>query len=469
MPAELVVVSNRGPFSFDVAADGGLQPRQAGGGLAPSLAAALERRAFDGDEAVWVAAAMTDGDRVAAASGVPVSGDGHSVSVRLVVIEEEVWRAAYDVIANATLWFVLHGLYDAARRPVIDRRWFEAWEKFRAYNAQLAETTAEVAAEGAVVLVNDYHLLLMGSMLSKLRPDLKTVHFTHTPFASVEELAMLPSAVGREIVEGLAGFGACGFHTDRWRAAFLRSAQELGVEPPQTFSQPLGPDIARLREVADSPECDAQLRALEGRLDGRLLLLRSDRVELSKNILRGLWAFDTLLAEHAQWRGRVVHVVRAYASREGLAEYLAYRAEAEHLAAVINERWSAPGYQPVVVDVEDDFASTVAALRRYDTLLVNPVRDGLNLVAKEGPVLNENHGTLVLSENAGAYGELAGACLGVNPFDVVATADALHEALSAGPEIRSERAERLAKAAAANSPSEWLAVLLSRAAVSRLS
>ncbi len=455
--AEIVVVSNRGPFSLVSAPDGSLQPRPGGGGLAPSLVAALNGRTG----AVWVAAALSDADRQGAAAGSISSGQA-GLSLRLVALESAVLDAAYDVIANATLWFVYHGLYDASRRPVFDGRWLEAWVGFRAYNRAFADAVAEVAATGAVVLVNDYHLPLVGSMLAAERPDLRTVHFSHTPFASPEELLMLPHAAAAELLGGMAGFGSCGFHSVRWEQAFRRCAAAAGLEV-DTFCAPLGPDLGRLSEVVATPECTESLGTLIERLAGRRLLLRSDRLELSKNLLRGLLAFDTLLAGHPEWRGEVVHVVRAYPSREGLPEYLAYRSEVEQLASLVNDRWASPGYEPVQLDVGDDFPGTVAALRHYDVLLVNPVRDGMNLVAKEGPVLNERAGMLVLSEQAGAYDELQSEVFGMHPFDISDTAEALHCALSiAGPE-RDARAGRLRALAAAHPPAEWLGTVLARA------
>jgi trehalose 6-phosphate synthase len=461
--ADLVVVSNRGPFSLVAAPDGSLTPKAGGGGLAPSLVSALSGRTG----AVWVAAAMSDADRRGAAAGEIESGQA-GLSLRLVALEPEVLNAAYDVIANATLWFVYHGLYDSARRPIFDRRWWEAWEGFRSYNSAFAEAAAEVAAHGAVVLVNDYHLPLAGSMLAAQRPDLRTVHFSHTPFASPEELAMLPRAAARELLEGMAGFGACGFHCGRWERAFRRCAKAANLTVPETFVAPLGPDVARLEQVAASPECADRSALLAERLDGRRLLLRSDRIELSKNLLRGLWAYDLLLNEHPEWRGSVVHVIRAYASRQGLPEYLAYRSEVEHLAAVVNERWSRGDYAPVIVDVGDDFASTVAGLRSYDVLLVNPTRDGMNLVAKEGPALNGRDGMLVLSEQAGAFDELSDQVFGVNPFDVSATAEALHAALSLSGTDRGSRAARLRSLAVKHPPAQWLEAILAQAKVPRL-
>jgi trehalose 6-phosphate synthase len=195
---------------------------------------------------------------------------------------------------------------------------------------------------------------------------------------------------------------------------------------------------------------------LDNALDGRSLVVRSDRVELSKNLIRGFLAFDEFLASSPRWRGRVVFLARVYASRESLPAYLAYRTEVENVVARVNQRWRTPGYTPVVLDLEDDFAATVAALQRYELLVVNPVRDGLNLVAMEGPAINERDGALVLSREAGSYEELADLAIGVNPFDVTATAAALERGLSMSGEERRARAGEMRRRTRARTPAQWL-------------
>jgi trehalose 6-phosphate synthase len=215
--------------------------------------------------------------------------------------------------------------------------------------------------------------------------------------------------------------------------------------------------------VADSDACAAAGERLAERVGGRSLIVRVDRLELSKNLLRGFLAFDRLLEHYPEHRGRVVFAASVYPSREGLAEYLAYRQEVEHLVERINERWGDETWQPVLLDVTDDFPASVAALRAYDLLLVNPVRDGLNLVAKEGPVLNRRDGLVALSTEAGAFAELEPAALVVDPFDVDGTAAVMHEALSASVEERRARAGQLRAIALARSPRDWLADQLTAA------
>jgi trehalose 6-phosphate synthase len=449
---DLVVVSNRGPLSFHQDPDGRLVRGQAAGGLAGSLYPMMT-----GTGATWVACALGDADRQAADQGLMVE-DG--LRIELLDLEPDVYRMAYDVVSNAALWFCHHHLFDAARRPRSDRRWSEAWEAYQLYNRLFAERVAAVAPEGGRVLVQDYHLTLVGSELARERPDLRTVHFTHTPFADPSVLRMLPDATVDELLAGMAGFGACGFHTERWAAGYRACRRELspGRDLPPTFVSGLAPDPDRLLDSISQPGVAEARARLESEIGGtdRHMILRVDRMELSKNLLRGFWAYEELLATEPAWRERVVFVALAYPSRQGLAEYLAYQNEVESTVARINERWGAPGWTPIVLHVEDDYQRSLAALTRYDVLLVNPIRDGMNLVAKEGPVVNDSDGVLALSREAGAFEELAGPSLEVNPFDVSGTAAVLARALAMPADGRAAAAKALRELVMARSPTDWL-------------
>lgn len=452
---DVVVVSNRGPLSFRSGDDGEPVRSGSGGGLAATLQPLLRNTG-----ATWVAAAMSDADRRAAALGLM-----EDQGLRIVTVEPDVaaYDMAYNVVSNATLWFCHHHLWDLARRPRFDRRWQEAWDAYREVNRDFAATVAEHAPERARVLVQDYHLSLVGRMLALSRPDLRTTHFSHTPFADPGILRVLQSGAAGELLAGMAGFGACGFHTSRWEASFRGAfadpalLSDAGVPgAPRTYVAPLGPDPESLEaEVASDAVAHAR-RRLDELTDGRRLVVRVDRVEPSKNILRGLWAYDELLETRPHWRGRVTMLAFAYPSREALAEYLAYRAEVEHTVDRLNERWGAGDWVPVVLGVADDRARSMAALSVYDVLLVNPVRDGMNLVAKEGPIVNRTHGVLVLSREAGAWEELHPAAVGVNPFDVSETAAALDGALSMDDAERGARAETLRKIVRGQTATDWL-------------
>ena len=443
----LVVVSNRGPLSFTVQ-DGELQTKRGGGGLATVVGHALEDTG-----ATWVAGALSDADRAAAERGT-IEADGFNVC--LLALDADEYRAYYDVISNATLWFLHHGLWDIPRRPRFDRAWHAAWDAYRRVNVAFAKHVASVAPEDAVVLVQDYHLALMSEALRAERPDVAIAHFHHTPFGTPRELAVLPDAAGDELIRALCNFDACGFHNARWSAAFEACAAELGMTPPPTFVSPATADADDIRGVAASPACNDALDVLDRRIGSRKLIVRVDRIELSKNIVRGFLAFDELLRTYPEWRERVVFGAFVYPSREGLIEYQAYRQEVEGVIERVNAEWSTPSWTPIVYDPKDDFPRSVAALRRYDALLVNPVRDGLNLVAKEGPIVNERDGVLVLSRESGVWAELGDAAVGINPFDIAATAEALHRALVMGDEERHALASSARRRATARTADDWL-------------
>ncbi len=444
----LVVVSNRGPLSFELDPAGQPVATAPGGGLATTL-----RPLLAGSDATWVACAMSDADRKAADQGL-MGVDG--ISILTVEPDPAVYRMAYDVISNATLWFVHHVLFDLTRRPRFDRRWAGAWDAYRIYNAAFAQRIAPAAREHATVLVQDYHLTLLPRMLAERRPDLKLVHFSHTPFADPSAFTVLPDAVRHELLSGMAS-ASCGFHTQRWRDAFVACCTAEGVEPPPTFVAPLAADPRGLADRATSPACAAAAERLHRLTGDRRVVLRVDRVEPSKNLLRGFWAFDELLDRHPELRGTVVFLALAYGSRQTLPEYLAYGTEVEQAARVVNERWATDDWTPVILEVADDPDRSFAALTSYDVLLVNPIRDGLNLVAKEGPLVNTTDGVVVLSNEAGSVEELGTEALTINPFDVSATADALAGALAMPAEERARRAGALADLVRRRTPDDWLA------------
>ncbi|WP_329622019.1 trehalose-6-phosphate synthase [Streptomyces sp. NBC_01255] len=467
--ATVLVASNRGPVSYVLGEDGELDARRGGGGLVSGLSA------ISSQDSLWVCAALGEGDREAVRRGIGEPG------VRMLDIAPDVYADAYNGIANSVLWFLHHHLYDIPREPVFDAEFRRRWEAYRSYNRAFAEALAAEAEEGAAVLVQDYHLALVPGMLRELRPDLRIAHFTHTPWASPEYLRMLPDDIREELLWGMLGADELGFHTWGWASAFVSgasmdgaagSAQGLwrsgdpwrGVEHMRHGSEkahtrvrayPLGVDADELRALAHRPEVDERLARLREEIGDRRTIVRVDRTELSKNILRGLLAYRELLTTHPEWRDRVVHLASAYPSRQDLESYRQYTTAVARLASEINTEFGTADWQPVLVSVRDDFTRSLAAYRLADVALVNPVRDGMNLVAKEIPVVSEAGCALVLSREAGAYEELREDALTVNPFDVSETAEALHTALSMPPTERAARSERLATAATALPPQRW--------------
>jgi trehalose 6-phosphate synthase len=459
--ARVLVASNRGPVSYRTADDGSLRARRGGGGLVSGLSAIGPEA-----DAVWVCAALGDGDREAVrrTGGRLDTADTGGQRVRMLGIEPDVHAAAYNGVANSVLWFVHHMLYQTPLEPVFDAGFRRQWAAYEAYNTAFARALAEDAAQGAAVLVQDYHLALVPGLLRALRPDLRIGHFSHTPWAPPEYFRMLPDDVAAQLLHGMLGADRLGFLTRRWAAAFTACCEAVlpeGIGGTRIGVHGLGADPDFLRERARRGDVDDRLAALREQVgtdpDGRprRTIVRVDRTELSKNIVRGLLAYRQLLADHPAWHERVVHVAFAYPSRQDLAVYRDYTAEVSRVAEEINTAYGRPGWMPVVLHVEDDFARSLAAYRSADVVLVNPVRDGMNLVAKEVPVVSEAGCVLVLSREAGAHEELGDAAITVNPFDVSGTAAALHEALNVPAAERAETTKRLAAAATALPPTRW--------------
>ncbi|WP_432125476.1 alpha,alpha-trehalose-phosphate synthase (UDP-forming) [Streptomyces sp. bgisy082] len=440
--ASVLVASNRGPVSYVLGEDGSLDARRGGGGLVSGLSAVSSQ------DSVWVCAALGEGDREAVRRGVGEPG------VRMLDIDPDVYADAYNGIANSVLWFLHHHLYDIPREPVYDAEFRRRWESYRAYNRAFAEALAGAADEGAAVLVQDYHLALVPGQLRELRPDLRIAHFTHTPWASPAYLRMLPDDVREELLWGMLGADELGFHTSAWAEAFAAGADTKGTGT-RVAVYPLGVDAEELRTLAHRPAVDERLAELRAEVGDRKTIVRVDRTELSKNILRGLLAYRELLTTRPEWRGRVVHLASAYPSRQDLEVYRSYTTSVAALAEEINAEFGTEDWTPVLVSVKDDFTRSLAAYRLADVALVNPVRDGMNLVAKEIPVVSEEGCALVLSREAGAYEELREDALTVNPYDVSETAEALHTALTMPHPERADRTKRLATAATALPPQRW--------------
>ncbi|HVM41024.1 MAG TPA: trehalose-6-phosphate synthase [Acidimicrobiia bacterium] len=451
----MIVASHRGPQSF-VRTDDGFEGRRGAGGVVSAL-----RPLLGGTSVKWVAAPVDDDDRAAVAAGAATSDE---FDLHLLPLDPVAHRLAYHVVSNSILWFLHHGLFDLARRPVVDARFREAWNAYEEVNQAFADEIAGFADHGEIVLVQDYHLALVPGVLCDQRPDLKVVFFQHTPFCGPTSVRILPDEAANHLLGSLAAAPA-GFHVPRWARAYRASAAEVlgAAVPAPAFAASLGPDPDALHESASSAETEAERRALDDTIGDRRLILRVDRIEPSKNILRGFQAFDLLLEQRPDLRGRVVFGALVYPSREGLPEYLAYRQEVEQAAVRVNDRWATGGWQPVLFDAEDTYARSLAGLMRYDVLLVNPIRDGLNLVAKEGPVLNQRDGQVVLSREAGAYDDMGDAVFPVNPFDLVQTAEAMGAALDLEPGERAAQAKAARELAEARTPRHWLDDLLAQA------
>ena len=484
----ILVASNRGPVSFDRGDDGVLTVKRGGGGVVSGLSSVAAS-----EDMLWVCAALSDADRAATrrADGGMLDLDGSpgGSAVRMLDIPAATFNRAYNTVANSVLWFVHHMLYDTPNRPQFGLAFRRDWAAYRDYNIAFAEALAAAAggsggsppqastaagdpgASPLRAVIQDYHLTLAPRMLSALAPAVKIAHFSHTPWAPVDYYRLLPDHVAEQVIDGILGADHAGFLCQRWADAFMDCCEHvLGATVDREKHQvsyrghltgigvhPLGVAADELVARASQADVEVRMASLRETIGGRKLIVRVDRTELSKNIVRGLSAYRELLLTHPEWRGKVMLLSLSYPSRHDLPEYREYTASVQRLAHAIDDEFGSPDWTPILLQTKDDYARSLAGYRLADVLLVNPIRDGMNLVAKEGPILSDDGCALVLSREAGAAAELADDAIMVNPFDVAATAAALHEALIMPDSERKRRCQALVEKAGAVPPTAWFA------------
>jgi trehalose 6-phosphate synthase len=323
------------------------------------------------------------------------------------------------------------------------------------------------------VFFHDYHLYLAPKLVRARRPDMRSAHFIHIPWPQSDYWHVLPQHLRRDIHEGLLANDVVGFHTDRWKRNFLQACADiLGAEidgeastvthdgrTTLVTSHPIGVDPVEFEELKDD---DAVLEQERQIVHARpeFLVVRVDRTDPSKNIVRGFRAFSLFLDMHPEMHGRVTMLALLDPSRQDVPEYSEYLGAVQREARTVNDRFQSDGWVPIDLHVEDNFARSVAAYKQYDVLLVNAVFDGLNLVSKEAPLLNTRDGVLVLSENTGAHEELAEWALTVNPFDVYGQAQAINEALTMAQEERRSRLESIRAHVRENDVAAWIGAQL---------
>ena len=464
----LVLVSNRGPVTFQP----GGEIKRGTGGLVTALIGLASHRPV-----TWIASAMTEEDVAAAdrADGRPfpvTTPDGDEYRVKLVASDAEAYEGFYNIIANPMLWFIQHYLWDLSNAPDIRRNETEAFEfGYNAVNEDLARAVLEEVEdiEEPVVMVHDYHLYTLPGLIRRVRPDAFLHHFVHIPWSQSDSWRVLPTQLRREIYIGILSNDIIGFHTRHYRHNFLQCCEDLmdlevdfdrGVvkydeREVWVRAYPLPIDSDAIQSTARRPrvrEFEAEL--LRRRRDH--LILRVDRADLSKNVLRGFGAFDVFLEQHPEFRENVTFIAQLMPSRTDVPEYAEYLERIEAVVAVVNHRHGSPDWMPIQLKLRDDLEEAVAAYKHYDVLIVNAMFDGMNLVAKEGPMVNERAGVSVLSENTGAHEELGEYALSVNPFDLQELADSIHAALTMPPAERRRRHEGLKSIVTARDPGDWI-------------
>ena len=473
----LIVASNRGPVTFSVDSEGNFTSRKGSGGVVTAVSAIAKDL-----KPIWIACAMSEGDRQRAAVArekgevlISPPGPDPDFRLRFVVPDEQAYHMYYNVISNPLLWFLQHYLWDTPRTPDITIETWNAWNNgYVVVNQLFADEIAaamEESKEPPIIMLQDYQLYLVGGYLRERRPDAIIQQFVHIPWPDPDYWRLLPLQIRRSICEGLLGNDIIGFQTREHARSFLYTCEAYvpGVRVDyagrgiiwngrriEVRAYPISIDVEAVRRVAYSKEARNHDRYLPSHLN-EYTVLRVDRAEPSKNIVRGFQAFDRFLEAHSEFLGRVNFMAILVPSRMDVLEYRDYLDDVSSVVGRINAKYAnvETGWQPIHVIMGENYPRALAAMKWYDVLLVNTIIDGMNLVAKEGCLLNERNGVLILSEGAGAANQLGDDAIMIAPTDVEGTADAIFRALTMPLNERRRRAENLRRSVEADDVAKW--------------
>jgi trehalose 6-phosphate synthase len=469
----LVIASNRGPVSIRMDDEGNLSYTRGEGGLVTALTGMIEHV-----EATWISSALNELERGWNKAGLPLGREGRHLQIDFVKPDEQAYDGYYNVISNPLLWFLQHSMWDIVHGPTIDSKTWQAWDDgYVEVNRLFAEAIARQVRENpspSLVMLHDYHLYLVPRFLREIVPkgnNYTVSFFVHIPWPGTEDWGILPAKMRWAILDGLCASDLIGFQTREDGLNFIRSCEShlpdakvnyrwgrIQHRSHTTYIRdfPISIDIQALHRVASTPEVNEHRAWFESRLGDKQLIVRIDRIEPSKNIVRGFKAFEEMLDIYPQHEGKVQFLALLVPSRMEVDQYRAYLEELMAAAGVVNARFGNSEWEPVRVLIGEDYSRAIAAMQLYDVLLVNSIADGMNLVAKEGPVANQNEGVVILSERTGARQQLEEAALIVSPCDIFATANCFHQALTMPAGERSQRAGRLRELVEGEDITDWL-------------
>ena len=469
----LILVSNRGPVEHQMSGDGRPEARRGSGSVVTAFNSLAQKFEF-----TWVASAMGEGDRVVSENGqgphIKSPLPGHEINLRYVVTPRRVYHKYYNILCNPLLWFLQHYMWNPPYNPNVDAAVHDAWESGyipvnQAFaNAVISE--AQALEQAPIVIGHDYHLYLMPEFVRKGVPEAVIQHFVHIPWPTPQYWHMIPDYIIRRICESLCTTDLLGFQTIGDVRCFLDTVEEF--VPDVTVDRtshtvarngrttsvkvyPISINVEEVQRIANTP------RALdyENRLSadtGDVTIVRIDRAEPNKNIVRGFRAYELMLTRYPELKGKVKFLAFLVPSRTHIRQYQRYMDEIQQVIQQINNNHGTDDWQPIVPFIENNYTQAIAGMKLYDVLLVNTIIEGMNLVAKEGAVVNNRDGVLVLSHSSGVYQQLSDGAISVSPTDIEGTMEALHQAITMSAEDRKARAARMLSSVCREDINHWL-------------
>jgi trehalose 6-phosphate synthase len=469
----LILASNRGPVEYRMTPEGRPEARRGSGSVVTALSLLAQRSEF-----TWVASAMGEGDRIISNNGrgphLKSPLPGHKINLRYVVTPRRVYHKYYNVFCNPLLWFLQHYMWNPPYNPNVDASIHDAWrDGYVAVNQAFAQAVIEEARESPqppIVMGHDYHLYLLPEYVRQELPKAIIQHFVHIPWPAPRYWQIIPSYIVRHICAALCSADLVGFQTPQDQRSFLDAVEEFlpeaRVDHPthsvrwqdreiRVKAYPISINVDEVQRIANSPralEHEARLRPLRR----EVTIVRIDRAEPNKNVVRGFKAYELLLSRHPELHGKVTFLAFLVPSRTHIRQYQRYMEEILQVTDQINHTFGKEDWQPISAFMENNYTQAIAGMKLYDVLLVNTVIEGMNLVAKEGPVVNTRDGVVILSESSGAYPQLAQGSLRVSATDIEGTMEAMYQAINMSPEERKQRATILADSVCREDITHWI-------------
>ena len=469
----LILASNRGPVEHQMNPEGHPEARRGSGSVVTAMSSLSHSADF-----TWVASAMGEGDRVVSNGGqgprLKSPLPGHKIHLRYVVTPRRVYHKYYNVLCNPLLWFLQHYMWNPPYSPNVDASVHDAWSSgYVPVNQAFARAIVQEAHDSErppIVIGHDYHLYLIPEYIRQECPEAIIQHFVHIPWPAPRYWQMIPSYITRQICSGLCATDLLGFQTPQDRRSFLTTVEEILPEAEVDHKEwvvvwrghhtrvkvyPISINVSEVQRIANSPRAlDYESRLAP--LCGPNTIMRIDRAEPNKNIIRGFKAYELLLTRHPELLGKVNFLAFLVPSRTHIRQYQRYMEEIQQVVGQINNSFGTAEWQPIQSFIENNYTQAIAGMKLYDALLVNTIIEGMNLVAKEGPVVNSRDGVLILSESSGVHHQLGEGALSISPTDIEGTMDALYQAITMTPEDRKHRASLLVNEICREDITHWI-------------
>ena len=469
----LILVSNRGPVEYQMTPEGRPEARRGSGGVVTALSSLTQSVEF-----TWVASAMGEGDRTVANNDqgrrLPSPLPGHKISLRYVVTPRRIYHKYYNVLCNPLLWFLQHYMWNPPYSPNVDASVHDAWKGgYIPVNQAFAKAVVEEARQAQqppIIIGHDYHLYLVPEYVRQECPEAIIQHYVHIPWPAPRYWQMIPNYIASHICSSLCATDLLGFQTPQDRRSFLDTVEHFLPEAEvdhkdwavnwrdrttQVKVYPISINVAEVQRIANSPRAlDYETRLAP--LCGGPTIMRIDRAEPNKNIIRGFKAYQLLLSRYPDLQGQVNFLAFLVPSRTHIRQYQRYMEEIKQVVLQINNEFGNAEWQPILTFIENNYTQAIAGMKLYDVLLVNTIIEGMNLVAKEGPVVNTRDGVLVLSESSGVHHQLKEGALSISPTDIEGTMEALYQAITMPADERKRRASQLISAVCREDNTDWI-------------